>query len=145
MPTGILGDGSPTILTALTQLEPPIQLLDSGGISGEGGYIGQVLRLDEDGRHAVQGATVEIILASDWPPGIPEPEVRYLRTVPRYVTDELLFEAGYPSTGPFGIFIVATRQQSVVITIHVETADTIFSDVVASVEPGMVTVGLHLP
>jgi hypothetical protein len=145
MPVGTNTDGSATILTALSRLTPPIQLLNEGTTLGEGGYIGQVLRRDEDGQHAVMGAAVEVVVGEGWPVGVPAPEVRYVRSVPRFETGDILYEAGYPGTGPFGIFVIPTRQQTAVITVRVSTADTIFSDVVAPVAPGAVTIGIHVP
>lgn len=145
LPIGISADGSDTLLHALANLDPPIQLVDDGTTSGEGGYIGQVLRRDDEGQHAVLGASVEVILPDEWPAGVPAPQVRYVASVPRYEEGDLLFAPEYPGTGPFGLFVVPTGHQTGMLTIHVETADTVFTEVVAPVAPGMVTVGVHLP
>jgi hypothetical protein len=145
LPLGVNADGSDTIVTALEGLTPPIQLVDRAGALGEGGYIGQVLRQDEEGRHAVAGASVEVILPDEWPAGVPEPEVRYIASIPRYEAGDVLYAPEYPATGPFGLFVIPTGHQAGVITVHVATSDTIFSEVVAAVAPGLVTLGIHHP
>lgn len=141
-----LPTGPGTILTDLTDLPEPISLISHGGQLGEGGYVGQVLRRDEDGNHAVLGATVEVILSEDWPTDVAPPEVRYIQDLPGW-GDDLLYPEETNATGPPGIFIVPTRGQTAHITVHVESLDgtTIYREVVAFVSPGMVTLGIHTP
>lgn len=145
MPVGNTDGGAPTLLEALANLSPPIQLLNEDTTVGQGGYLGQVLRIEEGDDHAVLGAAVTVTVPNDWPATVPEPEVRYVGSIPQYDSGEVLLEPGYPATGAPGVFVIATHQQSTYITIHVETADTVFTEIVAPVQPGTVTVGVHVP
>lgn len=145
MPIGTTAGGAPTLIKALADLSPPIQLLDEGTTIGQGGYLGQVLRIGDGDDHAVLGAAVTVTLPDDWPATVPEPEVRYIGSIPQYDSGDVLLEPGYPATGGPGLFVIATHQQSTYITIHVETADTVFTEITAPVEPGTITVGIHVP
>ena len=141
LPLGNNSEGRPSIVTALAAAP----LGDRIDLVGDGGYIGQVLRRDSDGLHAVQEARVEVVLPADWPSHVPAPVVRFIQNVPRYASGDVLYEEGYAATGPFGIFVVPAEGQSAVLTIRVHAQDTIFTEVVAPVVPGMVTLGIHTP
>jgi len=145
LPAGRNPDGSATLLTALAELSPPIDLVGNGVTPGEGGYIGQVLREGEDGLDTVMGARVEVVLPGDWPEDVPAPQVRFVNAVPRYTSGDVLYDESYGATGPFGIFVIPTRGQTAMITVRVSTSDTVFREVNAPVAPGMVTLGLHTP
>jgi hypothetical protein len=145
LPTGYTEGGKATLLTALALEGADWKLLDEGATTGKGGYIGQVLRLDDAGSHAVEGAKVTVVTSTDWPAGAPQPLVRYVDVIPQYQAGEVLLVEDWPGTGGTGIFVVSGRGQTGMLTIQVETSDTIFSEVVAPVTPGMVTMGMHVP
>lgn len=140
MPLGTDGEGNLTILSALADVG-----IDLVGEVGEGGYIGQVLTQDEEGLHAVKGARVVLELLEDWPDGAPEPVIRYVNAVPRYTSGDIIYNRSRSETGPFGIFVIPTGGVTARIKVHARQGETYFSEVDAPVEPGMVTLGLHLP
>lgn len=145
LPVGLTDGGRMTLLAALADVGPEWAFLNEGATIGQGGYIGQVLRLDEEGSHAVEGAAVTVATSTDWPVGAPQPLVRYIDIIPQYQDGDVLLAEGWPGTGGTGIFVVSGRGQTGMITIQVATADTIFSEVVAPVSPGAVTIGVHVP
>lgn len=145
MPVGRTAEGNDTLLTALANGSPSINLVGDSSSLGEGGYIGQVLRRDEEGLHAVNGARVELVLPSDWPATAGTPDVLFVSVLPRFSSDSVLYPSTYTATGPLGIFVIPTRDQSALITVRVYSGDTIFREIIAPVEPGMVTLGLHTP
>lgn len=140
LPFGTSAGGSPSLLSTLASPA-------GGGIDlvTEGGYVGQVLRRDSDGLHAVGEARVEVVLPSDWPAHVPAPEVRFVQNVPRYASGPVLYEEGYAATGPFGMFVIRGGGQTATLTIRVQSRETIFTEVLAPIVPGSVTLGIHTP
>lgn len=145
LPVGLTSTGRMTLLAALAQVGRDWAFVNQGTTLGQGGYVGQVLRIDEEGSHAVEGATVTAATSADWPAGAPQPLVRYVDVIPQYQDGDVLLEESWPGTGGTGIFVVSGRGQTGMITIQVATRDTIFSEVVAPVSPGAVTIGIHVP
>jgi len=145
MPVGRTAGDDETLLTALARPAYGIDLVGGGSSSGEGGYIGQVLRRGEDGLVTVEGARVEVVLPSDWPATAGTPDVRFVAVLPRFSGDDVLHAENYRATGPTGIFVIPTRGQSAMITVRVSVGGTVYREILAPVEPGMVTMGIHTP